>query len=226
MNSEIFSAVVLAKDQLQKILDDLSVGFITPTEESKDTSILPPFKKLGVLIDLEDIEDEETKIPIWKNVVNTKTTQSQYYSCIQCRRQLPTAHLLDLHITEQHDLYFAASVERGDKPHYTCYIEECPLKFFQPADRKDHCIKVHKFPANYRFDQGKTPNKAKIRTKKATNVMDVHNDRDVTMDLSDERVPNIKAFSFGHPTQRTFNSRKDKALIDMRAMKEALDDME
>ncbi|EDW08109.1 protein lethal(2)k10201 [Drosophila mojavensis] len=225
MNSEISSGVLLAKDQLQKILDNLSVGFITSTEGNKIASILPPFKKLGVLIDLEDIEEAEAKIPIWKNV-NTKTTQSQYYSCIQCRRQLPTPHLLDLHITEQHDLYFAASVERGDKPHYTCYIEECPLKFFQPADRKDHCIKVHKFPANYRFDQGKAPNKAKSCTKKATNAMDVDKDVNMAADLSNEKLPYIKAFSFGHPTQRTFNSRKDKALLDVRAMKEALDDMD
>lgn len=227
MNSEISSGVLLTKDQLQKILDDLSVGFITSTEGNKAASIMPPFQKLGVLIDLEDIEEaEEAKIPMWKNVVNTKTTQSQYYSCIQCRRQLPTAHLLDLHITEQHDLYFAASVERGDKPHYSCYIEECPLKFFQPAERKDHCIKVHKFPANYRFDQGKAPNKAKTSSKKADNAMDVDKDVDVAGNLSDGKIPYIKAFSFGHPTQRTFNSRKDKALLDVRAMKEALDDMD
>lgn len=216
------SATLLTKAQLQNALNSISAGFLTTAEANKTEPILSPFKKLGVLIDLEDIEEaKETKIPLYKNV-NTKTTQTQYYSCIQCRRQLPTAHLLDLHITEQHDLYFAVSVERGDKPHYTCYIEECPLKFFLPAERKDHCIKVHKFPANYRFDQGKLATKAKSSIRKATNAMDVN----VGENMNDGKLPYIKAFSFGHPTQRTFNSRKEKALLDVQAMREALDDMD
>lgn len=34
------------------------------------------------------------------------------YLCSQCRKQLPSAHLLDLHLSEKHDSYFAAQAER------------------------------------------------------------------------------------------------------------------
>lgn len=225
MNLETSSELLLTKEQLQNILAKLTAGYITSAEPITTTPILPPYKKLGVLVDFDEIvEAKATKVPTYKNIVNAKTTQSQYYSCIQCRRQLPTAHLLDLHITEQHDLYFAASVERGDKPLYACYIEECAMKFYMPSERKDHCITLHKFPVNYRFDQEKAT-KPKSRKKKDADAMDVDN----VPSSNEGKLPYIKAFSFGHPTQRTFNTRKergsDKALNDVQAMKEALEDM-
>lgn len=34
------------------------------------------------------------------------------YLCSQCRKQLPSAHLLDLHLSERHDSFFAAQAER------------------------------------------------------------------------------------------------------------------
>ncbi|XP_064540710.1 protein lethal(2)k10201 [Drosophila montana] len=231
MNLETSSELLLTKEQLQNILGELTAGYITSAEPPITTTpILPPFKKLGVLVDFDEIaEAKESKVPTYKSIVNVKTTQSQYYSCIQCRRQLPTAHLLDLHITEQHDLYFAASVERGDKPLYACYIEECTMKFYMPSERKDHCITLHKFPVNYRFDQEKAT-KSKNRKKKDANAMDVDVAVDSVPSSNEGKLPYIKAFSFGHPTQRTFNTRKergsDKALNDVQAMKEALEDMD
>ncbi|KAH8391135.1 hypothetical protein KR215_007558, partial [Drosophila sulfurigaster] len=230
-NMEILThRLPLTAAQLDAILNEIPVSYVKPTDPQCSTAIRPVFRKLGVLVDMDEITDaaaeqkdkDNKQQTLGKVKVNAKTTQSQSYSCIQCRRQLPTAHLLDLHITEQHDLYFAASVERGDKPMFACYIEECTTKFQGPKERKDHCISVHKFPTNYRFDQAKAPkNKSHKQQKASDDSMEVDNDG---------QLPYIKAFSFGHLTQRTFNTRKEsknsgKALLDVQAMKDALEEM-
>lgn len=223
MQLETTTGVLLTKDELKRILNGFPVTYLKPTDPHISTTGLPLFKKLGVLVDLDEITDAgKTKAKQPK--VNANTTHLQSYNCIQCRRQLPTAHLLDLHITEQHDLYFAASVERGDKPMYACYIEECEMKFQGPSERKDHCIAVHKFPANYRFDQ-ENITKIKNHKKETDNSMDVDN----VAESKGAQLPYIKAFSFGHPTQRTFNTRKErgsgKALLDVKEMQEAINEM-
>lgn len=43
------------------------------------------------------------------------------YRCSCCQKQLPSAHLLDLHLMEKHDSYFAVQAER--KPMVTLDIE-------------------------------------------------------------------------------------------------------
>lgn len=221
---------LLTKDQLKEILNTINTVYVKPNNvSSQPPTIMPPFKKLGVLVDYDEItgstdeKPEKTKLSQVNNI-----TQSQTYSCVQCRRRLPTAHLLDLHIVEQHDLYFEASVERGNKPMYACYIEECVLKFQDSRERKEHCIAVHKFPANYRFDQEKV-SKAVSRKKAGDDSMDV----DKATPSNDITFPYVKAFSFGHHTRRTFNTRKENMngpakspLLDVKEMKEALNLME
>ncbi|KAH8370905.1 hypothetical protein KR093_005521 [Drosophila rubida] len=228
MESEITRRIPLTVAQLEEILSKIPVACVKPTDPQCCTRDRPVFQKLGVLVDLDEITDAAANLKDKQQTsgkINAKTAQSQSYSCIQCRRQLPTAHLLDIHITEQHDLYFAASVERGDKPMFACYIEECTVKFPGPKERKDHCISVHKFPSNYRFDQGKAKNKGP-KQKLASDPMEVDN---ASSSSTDGQLPYIKAFSFGHLTQRTFNTRKEsnpgKALSDVQAMKDALEEM-
>lgn len=35
---------------------------------------------------------------------------------------------------------------------YQCYDSECDIKFNTPMERREHCIKIHKYPKKYRFD--------------------------------------------------------------------------
>ena len=37
------------------------------------------------------------------------------YTCGQCKKSLPNAHLLDLHLSETHDSYFAAQVQSASR---------------------------------------------------------------------------------------------------------------
>ncbi|XP_017003206.1 protein lethal(2)k10201 [Drosophila takahashii] len=214
MDSEAAASVLLTREQIINVLSETPAGFIKPTDPPSPG--LPPFKKLGVLVEIDDIVgDKSLKI-------NDNRDKEQSYSCAECRRMLPTAHLLDLHITEQHDFYFAASVDRGDKPMFSCFLEECTIKFQTPRQRKDHCIIVHKFPANYRFDQGKD----KAKEKRKPNAMDVD---EVVVPAETKSLPYIKAFSFGHQTHRTFYMRKEhktgETLDNVQSMKDAINDI-
>ncbi|KAH8401854.1 hypothetical protein KR009_008260 [Drosophila setifemur] len=215
MDSEAAASDLLSKEELIKILEGIPVGFVKCTDPA-----LPPFKKLGVLVEIDDIVEAKEQ----KGKSNGNRIKEQSYSCAECRRVLPTAHLLDLHITEQHDFYFAASVERGDRPMFSCFLEECTTKFQTARQRKDHCIIVHKFPANYRFDQGKDKGKDKRHCKVPKNSMEVDEVPSVSKSL-----PFIKAFSFGHHTQRTFHTRREKrsgeTLEDVQSMKDAINDI-
>ncbi|XP_069127048.1 LOW QUALITY PROTEIN: zinc finger protein 511-like [Argopecten irradians] len=71
--------------------------------------------------------------------------------CQTCRKNFPNNHLLDLHILECHDSMFAVQAEK--QPMFQCLVESCNCKFSTRKERKNHVIKFHKYPSNYRFDR-------------------------------------------------------------------------
>ncbi|XP_020498623.2 zinc finger protein 511 [Labrus bergylta] len=73
--------------------------------------------------------------------------------CCSCRRSLPSARLLDIHIQEWHDSLFTILAQRQDM--YQCLVEGCGQKFRTSQHRKQHLIKVHKYPPDFRFDKTK-----------------------------------------------------------------------
>uniref|UniRef100_A0A8C5H310 Zinc finger protein 511 n=1 Tax=Gouania willdenowi TaxID=441366 RepID=A0A8C5H310_GOUWI len=73
--------------------------------------------------------------------------------CCSCRRSLPSARLLDIHIQEWHDPLFTILAQRQDM--YQCLVEGCGLKFSTSKHRKEHLIRIHKYPPDFRFDRGK-----------------------------------------------------------------------
>jgi len=81
------------------------------------------------------------------------------HSCSVCRRSLPSPHLLEIHIQESHDSFFAVMAER--KPSFQCFLPTCPHLSWNATERHDHVIKVHKFPPDFRFDKVKKGGKSK-----------------------------------------------------------------
>ncbi|XP_051273416.1 zinc finger protein 511 [Dicentrarchus labrax] len=73
--------------------------------------------------------------------------------CCSCRRSLPSARLLDIHIQEWHDSLFTILAQRQDM--YQCLVEGCGQKFRTSKHRKDHLIRIHKYPPDFRFDKTK-----------------------------------------------------------------------
>lgn len=99
---------------------------------------------------------------------------SHRYACIECKVSKPNPRLLEIHIQETHDTFFKVLSEKLAMVlicpvflyelmllqtylmytffQHQCYDSECNVKFNNPMERKEHCIKVHKFPKKYRFD--------------------------------------------------------------------------
>lgn len=83
------------------------------------------------------------------------------HTCKECRRNLPSAHLLDLHIIETHDTYFQLLSTR--KASYECFVESCKDKFWSSKDRRQHCVQIHSFPSDFKFEP-KTSRKDKANS--------------------------------------------------------------
>lgn len=83
--------------------------------------------------------------------------------CSSCRRSFPSDRLLDIHILEWHDSYFQIMAEKQSM--YQCLVEGCDLKFKTSKERKNHLIKIHRYPPDFRFDRSK---KSKSRTQEKT----------------------------------------------------------
>ena len=72
------------------------------------------------------------------------------HTCSECKKQCPSAHFLDLHLSEQHDSYFQLLATK--RASFQCFVETCTDKFWCPKDRREHCIQLHSFPTDFKFD--------------------------------------------------------------------------
>lgn len=70
--------------------------------------------------------------------------------CLDCRKNFPSSHILDLHIDEFHNVLTELKKERGEAT-LACFVESCDEKRKAPAERRAHLIERHMYPANYFF---------------------------------------------------------------------------
>lgn len=138
---------------------------------------------------------------------NIQSYESHYnslhrYACSVCHKKLPSPHLLDLHIEETHDSFFAVQINK--RPMYKCFLEKCEQMSSDPKERRDHCIRDHKFPHDFRFDKiNKNSSGNKNNTK-----MDVEETGSTSQSGHVFEVP--KAFHFGHSSVKGFVKPKQK----------------
>ncbi|XP_013783515.1 zinc finger protein 511-like isoform X2 [Limulus polyphemus] len=90
------------------------------------------------------------------NFNNIQSYESHYNSihrhvCSKCKKSFPSDHLLSIHITEVHSSFFLSAAKKSGEPIYECLVEGCVLKFMESQARKEHLIKEHKYPADFRF---------------------------------------------------------------------------
>ncbi|XP_052334521.1 zinc finger protein 511 isoform X1 [Oncorhynchus keta] len=100
--------------------------------------------------------------------------------CSSCQRSLPSARLLDIHIQEWHDSLFSILAERQDM--YQCLVEGCGSKFRTREQRKDHMIKIHKYPSDFMFDKVKRIKNIKIAK---NNMLQEGTSMEVSMSVSE-----------------------------------------
>ncbi|KAK3692409.1 hypothetical protein B0T22DRAFT_12902 [Podospora appendiculata] len=70
--------------------------------------------------------------------------------CVECRKNFPSAHLLGLHIEENHDAFSAVRRDKGEHT-YSCFVEGCKRKCLTPQKRRMHLIDKHMYPKNFFF---------------------------------------------------------------------------
>ena len=86
------------------------------------------------------------------------------HRCATCSAVLPNHRLLDMHVAERHDSYFAAMAAR--RPSYNCLVESCSDLFQSAHARSIHLRLVHMFPKNFCYDrQKRTRAQRKTKTK-------------------------------------------------------------
>ena len=74
--------------------------------------------------------------------------ESHIFQCFECFAILPSEKLLDLHLQEAHDSFFAAAVERG-KAKFSCLV--CDEEFDSIQNRHTHLMAIHRYPKWFRF---------------------------------------------------------------------------
>uniref|UniRef100_W5M9Y2 Zinc finger protein 511 n=1 Tax=Lepisosteus oculatus TaxID=7918 RepID=W5M9Y2_LEPOC len=85
--------------------------------------------------------------------------------CGHCRRSFPSGRLLDIHIPEWHDALFQVLAERQNM--YQCLVEGCDVKLKTSGERKDHLIKKHSYPPDFRFDKPKKSKRTEVALQNA-----------------------------------------------------------
>ncbi|XP_051771914.1 zinc finger protein 511 [Ctenopharyngodon idella] len=102
--------------------------------------------------------------------------------CSNCKRSFPSNRLLDIHILEWHDSLFQVMAEKQCM--YECLVDGCGLKFKTSKERKDHLIRTHSYPADFRFDKSKKS--GRIREKKTLQHKDAHMEVSETATIQQE----------------------------------------
>ena len=82
----------------------------------------------------------------------THYNSAHRHVCESCGASAPSAHLLSLHVSENHDSFFA--VAKAKRPGYECWLERCPKRFWTAEERGRHCVGVHQFnPQDFKFSR-------------------------------------------------------------------------
>ncbi|KAK0389448.1 hypothetical protein NLU13_3023 [Sarocladium strictum] len=72
------------------------------------------------------------------------------HRCLDCRKNFPSEHLLNVHIEECHDPLVIVKRDRGEHT-YSCFVEGCERKCLTHQKRRMHLIDKHMYPKNYFF---------------------------------------------------------------------------
>lgn len=85
---------------------------------------------------------------------------------------------------------------------YACYLEECKHMCSTSEERKDHCIKIHKFPHDFRFEKSVNKKKSQSSDHMDTSV-------DPSSPTSTTK-PKLTTFHFGNKSQKAFKKSRSK----------------
>jgi hypothetical protein len=109
--------------------------------------------------------------------------------CHICHSGFPNLHLLDLHMSEVHDAFFDAQVQRG-LPVYQCLVEYCGKSFCTIEERRQHLIRDHLFSPDMHLEEMHLlTHKARRKVSSVSSSMDVDACQDDLSRLKIRSVP-------------------------------------
>ncbi|KAI0383143.1 hypothetical protein F5Y04DRAFT_251924 [Hypomontagnella monticulosa] len=123
----------------------------------------PPPAKIAELDESAVDDDSNTytmrcSLPPHRDVMSFKTyaeyeahhNKTHTNRCVECGKNFPSEHLLNVHIEECHDAFAAVRRDKGEQT-YSCFVEGCDRKCRTPQKRRSHLIDKHMYPKNYFF---------------------------------------------------------------------------
>uniref|UniRef100_T1IL16 C2H2-type domain-containing protein n=1 Tax=Strigamia maritima TaxID=126957 RepID=T1IL16_STRMM len=165
-------------------------------------------------VEMYKFESYRCQVPGCSAVLTSQDSYNNHYNlthkhvCNECHRIYPSAHLLDIHISEWHDAYFQLKSQKENSFH--CLIETCVEVFATSKQRHKHLIQGHNFPSDFRFE---IPNPKK--SDKKTNKMVVETTEcEMEVDVADaapkktSKVPST--ICFGKGANRGFHRQRKK----------------
>ena len=78
--------------------------------------------------------------------------RSLQQQCSECLSVLPTPYLLSIHVSEQHDSFFASQATQRMNV-FRCLVEGCGSTFSSAAQRRQHLLDLHQIPLESCFDR-------------------------------------------------------------------------
>ncbi|KAL4228449.1 hypothetical protein ACF0H5_011495 [Mactra antiquata] len=131
--------------------------------------------------------------------------------CQTCHRTLPSSYLLDIHILETHDSMFTLLAEKQNM--YQCLLEDCNVKFKNTTTRRDHMIKIHKYPSNYRYDRSKYKSTPKKNGKNVLGETNSNTSMDVDVTNISQTSSSGRIFSYKVPKNITFGQGVSRGFL-------------
>jgi hypothetical protein len=153
-------------------------------------------------------------------------SKSHVNRCVECRKNFPTEHFLNLHQAENHDPLVGVLRDRGEHT-YACFVEDCERKCSTPQKRRLHLIDKHSFPKEYDFfvvNDGIDKKSSMLRSgrhRRRSSIMQqkIYNEsrqRSATLDKdSTDAVPETimaNAESDGAPRHNALNPTEEKVV--------------
>jgi len=110
--------------------------------------------------------------------------------CSVCKKTFYSQHLLELHVQETHDTFFAVMSQK--KPMYECFVETCKVKFNGEDERFTHCIEQHKDKRPFYFPRSKSlnqpPTTIKTQPSSTNTSASTPTESDVPVDFDDSDI--------------------------------------
>lgn len=86
------------------------------------------------------------------SLMHCRGIRTSKQQCTQCQCVLPTRYLLSIHVSEQHDSFFASQAAHR-MPVFQCLVEGCATTFTSVGQRHQHLTDLHQIASDSGFDR-------------------------------------------------------------------------